>query len=71
MNESKGILLIVLGVALIAASFAIKKFYAAKGLVDASPSDKTLPISLGRMIFWIAGGLMILVGFNLLSPNFW
>jgi hypothetical protein len=68
MDEEKAILLIVVGVALIGASFVIKNFYGANGIFAAMLSDKSIPTWQGRLIFWLVGGMMILGGLIFFIP---
>ena len=65
------ILLTFLGVALIGASFALKKFYTAKGALTALLSDEPIPAWPARLALRLVGSMTILAGFNLLFPGFW
>lgn len=62
MNETKAILAIIGGVAMIVAGFTIKQFYAARGMFGAALSDRKIATWQGRLLFLIIGVVMLLVG---------
>ena len=64
MDQRQAITAIVVGSAIITASFFAKTFYAAKGLRGAPSSNRTISTWKGRILFWVVGGLMVLVGLN-------
>lgn len=68
INKSDGEILVATGSLLILVSFFATKFYAARGILSAGVSDKRLPTWMGRIIFWVVGGFMILAGLNAIFP---
>jgi len=64
IDQGQAIVAIATGSTLIVASFFAKKFYAAKGLLAAPSSKTTMSTWKGRLLFWIVGSFMILVGLN-------
>jgi hypothetical protein len=58
-------ILIAVGIVLIIVGIFGKTFYAANGI---RVSDKQLPTWMGRLFFWVVGGMMILGGLNALFP---
>lgn len=66
MDQNEAIWAILLGAVMIGASFLSNNFYASKGVFL---SDRKIPTWMGRGIFWMVGGLMILVGVVSFFPN--
>jgi hypothetical protein len=62
MNETKALLAIIGGIAMIIAGFTIKQFYAAKGMFGAALSDRKIATWQGRLLFLVIGVAMLLVG---------
>jgi hypothetical protein len=69
LNQGHAISGIVIGTILIAASFLFKNFYEARGIPMPVASGRKVPTWQGRLIFWIVGGMMILMGLIFLFPN--
>jgi hypothetical protein len=66
MSKGGGEILIAIGSALIVAGFFGKAFYGSNR--NFGVSDKPMPTWLGRIIFWVVGGMMIAGGLNALFP---
>jgi hypothetical protein len=64
MDQGQAITAIVAGSTLITASFFAKRVYAAKGILGAPSSNRLISTWKGRLLFWVVGGFMILVGLN-------
>jgi hypothetical protein len=62
MNEAKAILAIVAGCVMIVLAVGIKQFYAARGILGVSLSDKQIATWKGRLLFLAIGIVMLLVG---------
>jgi hypothetical protein len=62
MSEAKAILAIVAGCVMIVLALCIKQFYAAKGILGVSLSNKQIPTWQGRLLFVVIGVVMVLVG---------
>jgi hypothetical protein len=63
-DQGQAIAAIVAGSILITASFLIKRFYAAKGILSASLSNREISAWKGRLLFRVVGGLMVLLGLS-------
>lgn len=68
MDQNQAIGAIVVGIIVIVASFFIQQFYEARGIPMAVVSDRKVPKWLGRLVFWVVGGMMILGGIISLIP---
>jgi hypothetical protein len=62
MNETKAILAIVVGSAVIILGLTMKQFFAARGTLGVTVSNRQIATWKGRLIFLIVGALMVLVG---------
>ena len=62
MDQGQAITSIVAGSIAITTSFFAKKFYAAKGLLGAPSANRVISTWKGRLLFWVVGGFMILLG---------
>ena len=62
MNETKAILAIIVGTAAIILGLTIKQFYAARGSLGVTVSDRQIATWKGRLLFMIVGSLMVLLG---------
>ena len=57
---------IAIGTGVIVVLFFVKNFYWLQGRNVVS--DKRMPTWIGRLLSWVIGGMMILVGLNFLFP---
>jgi hypothetical protein len=64
MDQGQAVTAILAGSAIITASFLAKKFYAAKGIRGAPSANRAISTLKGRLLFWVVGGFMILVGLS-------
>ena len=62
MNETKAILAIIVGSVAIVLGLTIKQFYAARGALGVTVSNRPIAIWKGRLLFFIVGAAMVLVG---------
>jgi hypothetical protein len=62
MNETKAILAIVVGGAVIILGLTMKQFYAARGALGVTVSNRQITTWKGRLLFLIVGTVMVLVG---------
>jgi hypothetical protein len=62
MSEAKAILALVAGCVMIVLALSIKQFYATKGILGVSLSNKQIPTWKGRLLFLAIGAAMLLVG---------
>jgi hypothetical protein len=62
VNETKAILAIVVGIVAIILGLTIKQFYAARGDLGVTVSDRQITTWKGRLLFFIIGAAMVLVG---------
>jgi hypothetical protein len=69
VDQGQAILGIVIGGILIIVSFFVKNFYEASGIPLPIVSDRKIPTWQGRLICWVVGGMMILIGIMSLFPN--
>jgi hypothetical protein len=69
VDQGKAITMIVVGAALIVASFLFKNFYATGGIPLPIASDRQVPRWQGRLIFWVVGGMFVLGGMIFFFPN--
>ena len=69
MSETKAILAIVGGCAMIILAFCIKQFYAGKGIWSASLSNRQIPTWLGRVLFILIGSTALFIGIRFLVAN--
>jgi hypothetical protein len=64
MNETTAVIAIIAGSGMIYAGFAVKQFYAAKGLYGAVLSDRKVARWKGRLLFLVVGAMLLFVGFK-------
>ena len=69
MSETKAILEIIVGCAMIVCGLMIKQFYAAKGMYGAVLSDRRIATWKGRLLFLIIGVVMVLAGAHFLLSH--
>jgi hypothetical protein len=62
MNETKAILAIIVGTAAIILGLTIKQFYAARGALGVTVSNRQIATWKGRLLFLIVGTATVLVG---------
>ena len=62
MNETKAILAIVIGSVVIIAGLTMKQFYAARGVLGVTVSNRQIATWKGRLLCLIVGVAMVLVG---------
>jgi hypothetical protein len=62
MNETKAILAIIVGSAAIILGLTIKQFYAARGVLGVTMSNRQIATWKGRLLFVVVGTVMVLVG---------
>lgn len=62
MNETKAILAIIVGSVAIFLGLTIKQFYAARGALGVTVSNRQIATWRGRLLFLIIGTVMVLVG---------
>ena len=62
MNQTKAILAIVAGSATIILGLTITQFYAARGTLGVTVSNRQIATWKGRLLFLIVGTAMLLVG---------
>jgi hypothetical protein len=62
VNETKAILAIVVGSVAIILGLTIKQFYAARGALGVTESTRQIATWKGRLLFFIVGAAMVLVG---------
>ena len=62
MNETKAILLIVAGSVAIILGLTVKQFYAARGVLGVTSSNRQIATWKGRAIFLVVGAFMLLIG---------
>lgn len=62
MNATKAIPAITVGSAAIILGITIKQFYAARGTLGVTVSNRRIATWKGRLLFLIVGTLMVLVG---------
>jgi hypothetical protein len=66
MSETKAILSIIVGFVTVVLSLMVKQFYAARGVLGVTLSDRKIPRWQGRLLGLVVGGLMIFAGLNYL-----
>jgi hypothetical protein len=62
MNETKAILLIAAGSVAIILGLTVKQFYAARGALGVTSSNRQIATWKGRAIFLVVGAFMLLIG---------
>ena len=66
VSQFDSIIAIVAGIGMIALSFSIKKFYAAKGIYGVALSDKPIATWKGRILFIVVGLVLLSFGIKFL-----
>ena len=69
MDQGKAMIAIIAGCILIIVSFFVKNFYEANGIPLPIVSGRRVPTWQGRLVFWVIGGMMILIGLVFFFPN--
>jgi hypothetical protein len=62
MNQTKAILAIIAGSIAITLGLTVKQFYAARGTLGVTSSNRQIARWKGRLLFLIVGTIMLLVG---------
>lgn len=62
MKETKAVLAIVIGSVVIIVGLTVKQFYAAKGALGVTVSNRQIATWKGRLLVLIVGAAMVLVG---------